>query len=287
MPEDTQFLAKKYLLTADNFYRIAQNLTHFGIDQIRLTGGEPFLRSDIREIIEKISQLPLKKLGITTNGIELNKHLDYLPHTNLKFINISLDSLNENTFHFLSKNNSLHKVLDNIIKAKELGFIVKINCVILRNYNFQELEDLINFSCQHQIEIRFLELMKIGNANKYFDTEFVSADEMIQKISSLGYSMKNKSMPNDSTSFNYIINNENHSTQIGFIASESKPFCGGCSRLRLSADGTLRPCMMVAEGPNLVNLNFSEYSNVLKHLIEKKPTNRIEKIEQTMNQIGG
>jgi len=287
MPEDTKFLSRKYLLSPENFLQITKNLTEFGVDEVRLTGGEPFLRSDIQEIIEKLSTLPLKKLGITTNGIELNKHLNYLLKTNLHHINFSLDSLNENTFFHMTKKNTLSLVLDNILKAKELGFNIKINCVVMRNYNFSELEEFLKLSSTHDIEIRFLELMKIGIAQDYFYEEFVSAEEIINTIKQLGYSIDRIEMPSDSTSFNYRVQNDGISSNLGFIASETQAFCGDCSRLRLSADGTLRPCLMIADGPNLINLDFNEYKSILRSLIEKKPLNRIEKIERTMNQIGG
>jgi cyclic pyranopterin phosphate synthase len=287
MPEDTKFMAKRYLLSPDNFFNITKNLIEFGVDEIRLTGGEPFLRSDIKEIVIKLSTLKLKKLGITTNAIDLNKHLEYLKDTSLRNINVSLDSLDENTFHFMTKRNVLNLVLDNVLKAKEMGFTIKLNCVVLRNYNFSEVKELIEFSAKHNIELRFLELMKIGVALDYFEKEFVSADEIIKKISELGHSIDKVPMPIDSTSFNYIVQTIKGPASIGFIASESKPFCGGCSRLRLSADGTLRPCIMVDTGPNLANLDFGEYPKVLAHLIEQKPTGRLEKIERNMNQIGG
>ena len=286
MPEDQKFKKIKDLLPASEMGRIVENLTKFGIEEVRLTGGEPLMHPQFREIVQTISKCNLKKLAITTNAILLEKHLDFLKDTNLTSLNISFDSLNKATFEFISKTDTFETVFLAIIKAIDMGFKIKINTVMLKNINFEEIEELLNFSAKYNVEVRFLELMQIGHARQYYDRHYVSAEEAILRIKK-SWNIQKVEMPIDSTSFNFIATKENSVAKIGFIASESKPFCNGCSRLRLSNQGTLRPCIMINEGPNLTNIEVDQYELVLNELINKKPNYRLEGTDIKMNEIGG
>lgn len=286
MPEDQQFSSAKNRLSPQEMTKICTNLVKFGVEEVRLTGGEPLLRSDFHEIVTELSKLNLKKLGLTTNAILLKQHLAFLKTTKLNNINISLDSLNQASFAFITKRDVLKPVLESILMAKEMGFHVKLNCVLLKNINFEEMEQFLEFSATHDIEIRFLELMKVGQALNFHDRHFVSADEAMDRIQRT-WQLNKISVAKDSTSFNFIASKNGLHAKIGFIASETKPFCGDCSRLRLSNQGELRPCLMVSEGPSIKDLAISEYEMVLQELIEKKPLGRLELTELTMNEIGG
>ena len=286
MPEDQKFNKLSDLLSPDQIKTIVTNLTQFGIEEVRLTGGEPLMHPQFREILTALTKCDLKKLAITTNAILLDKEIDFLIENNVKSLNISFDSLNENSFNFITKTKTFQKVLSSILKANDLGFNIKINAVMMKNINFEEVDQFLEFSSKHNIEVRFLELMKIGQALQYYDRHFVSADQIIEKISN-NWDLTKVPMPNDSTSFNYIATNGEMKAKIGFIASESKPFCGGCSRLRLSNKGVLRPCIMINEGPNISETPIEQYSAVLNELINKKPNYRIEETKIKMNEIGG
>lgn len=288
MPEDQKFSKINDLLSPESMANIVSNLIDEGIEEVRLTGGEPLLHPHFRKIVEALSPLPLKKLALTTNAILLNRELDFLKEHGIKHINISLDSLKENTFQYITKSDQLSQILQTIEKAKTLDFNLKINNVLLKNINFEEIEDFLNFAHHHDIEVRFLELMRIGHARQYFDRHFVSADEAIQKLSK-NWKLESLKMPNDSTSFNFIaINSQtNQTSRIGFIASESRPFCQGCSRLRLSNKGQLRPCIMINEGPQLTNTPKIEYTATISELINKKPIERLYGTTHQMNEIGG
>jgi GTP 3',8-cyclase len=283
MPEDMVFTPKTDWPKADEILNICTNLISLGIDEIRLTGGEPLLRPDAMEIIDALSKLPIKKLAMTTNAILLKKYLPRLNKTKCKSLNISLDSLNRANFHKITKTDKLESVLEGMFMAQELGFQVKINMVLLRGYNDHEVEDFIQFSAEHNIEVRFLELIKIGVAVDYFDKYFISADEVISRIKPK-WDMSPVEVAFDSTSFIYKLSN---GASIGFIASESKPFCSGCSRLRLGPDGHLRPCLMINDGPSLRGLEFKDYPRFLEKVMSLKPTGRIEELNQPMYQIGG
>jgi cyclic pyranopterin phosphate synthase len=286
MPEDQKFTPLKELLSPQEMYSIVQNLMQYGLEEVRITGGEPLLHPQFNQIVTELSKLPLKKLALTTNAIKLHEKLDFLVGQNLKHINISCDSLNENSFAYLTKSNQFEAVISNILLAKEMGFHIKLNTVLMKNINFEEIESFLNFSSKHDIEVRFLELMKIGHAQHSFERHFVSADEAITKLKQ-NWSLETIHMPADSTSFNFIASQNRQKAKIGFIASESKPFCNGCSRLRLSNQGVLKPCIMINEGPNLKDLSLKQYDKTLEKLIANKPNYRIEKNDLTMNEIGG
>lgn len=286
MPEDQKFKNINKLLTPKQMSSIVSELTKYGVEEVRLTGGEPLLHPNFKEIVKALSLCDLKKLALTTNAIRLDKYLDFLREQNIKHLNISFDSLNPNVFEYITKTTTFSKVLENILLAKKMGFKIKLNIVLMKNLNFEEIEDFLHFSAKNNIEVRFLEMMKIGYARKSFDRHFVSADEAINKIER-SWKLEKVNMPVDSTSFNYIASHNGLKAQVGFIASESKPFCSGCSRLRLSNQGELRPCIMIGKGPNISKLETNDYEVVLNELINKKPLTRLEQTEFQMNEIGG
>lgn len=282
MPDSASFSKIHDLLTADEIGTIVSNLTKLGIEEVRLTGGEPTLRAELVEITERLSELPLKSLGITTNGLLLKKFLPDLRKTKLQSMNISLDSLSRDNFKAIARHDGLGEVIDAIDSAVEAGFKVKINTVLMQQ-NLSELDDFLEFARTRQIEIRFLELMKIGVAVDTFEKMFVPAAHVIHQLRKQ-YKMKQIPVAVDSTSFKYQLGN---GVKVGFIASESMPFCGNCSRLRLDSKGALRSCLMQEDKLNLRGLPFEKYPAVVSKVISWKPYDRIEKVEQPMYQIGG
>ncbi|MGK0367160.1 MAG: cyclic pyranopterin phosphate synthase [Thermoproteota archaeon] len=288
MPNNVKFKAEDNLVSYKDFSLIAKNLVEYGVEEIRLTGGEPLLYKDIEKLVFELDKLNLKKLGLTTNAINLEKYLSSFAKTKLKFLNISLDSLNKENFKKITGSNKFDEIIHSILKAKEMGFEIKLNTVLLKGLNTHEIQDFIEFSAKYQIEVRFLELMKIGVAIDYYETHFIKASDIILEINK-DNSLKFIHMPKDSTSFNYLVTlkNNKNTANIGFIASESQPFCEGCSRLRLGSDARLRPCLMINEGPSLKDVPIEKYQEILQELIGKKPLTRIKEIRQPMHEIGG
>jgi GTP 3',8-cyclase len=285
MPEDPTFLKHSELLSVEELSSIIKNLHFFGVDEIRLTGGEPTFRKDFIEIANMVSEIPFNKIGLTTNGYKLNKIINELKNTKLTSINISLDSLNEEKFNKISKGNFFKTVLNNILLARDSGFKVKINCILFKNLNTDELFQFLEFSEKEKIEVRFLEYMKIGvgAVHNTQDSFFFSADEAIEALSEKTLLIPESSSW-DSTSFGF---KTLKGGKVGFIASESKPFCSTCSRLRLTALGTLRACLMSQNGLSLKGISREDYPQILKSVAALKPITRIEEIHQPMNQIGG
>ncbi len=283
MPENMNFQPANTLLSSSEFFSICSILNQLGIDELRVTGGEPTLRTDFPEIIQKLSRIPWKKFGLTTNGFLLQKHLPLLKELGCQNLNISMDSLQANKFNRFTRRQHFNEVIESIFAAKNMGFEVKVNAVIFRGINDDEILDFVKFSAENDLEVRFLELMKIGPAYENHPERFISAQEMIDSIENL-HELIAIPMPRDSTSFNFTNLN---GARIGFIASESQPFCGGCSRLRLTATGKLRACLFSEEGLNLRNLDPLDYLETLHRVMALKPSGRIHHIDQPMNQIGG
>ena len=241
------------------------------------------MRKDFCDIICELSRLAVGRLGVTTNGYFLKDILPELKDSKCQHINISLDSLDQNTFKKITKTDYFNKALESIITAQRMGFHVKVNMVILRGVNDHELFDFINFSAQYGVEVRFLELMKIGPYYKNHSQLFVPAQELIERLEERE-ELEAQSVNCDSTSFNF---HTSSGAKIGFIASESQPFCGFCSRLRLTATGRLRACIMSEAGINLRGIDKERYPDILQSVMGMKPTERIDHIEQPMYQIGG
>ena len=283
MPLDATFMSEEKYLSAEEYYEIIGELCNYGLEELRLTGGEPLLRKSFTGIIQKLGSLPLKKIGLTTNGILLDKHLQSLKENHVHHLNVSLDSLDENNFHKITHGNYLNRILKNIEAAQKLGFNIKINVVAMRGVNDHELFDFVEYSRQTGLELRFLEVMRIGHARIEQDKHFIEAREMIAQLKTQ-FELKSVIKELDSTSFNYILDNGAH---IGFIASESQAFCGRCSRWRLSADGIMRACLLKDDGLKVKNTTSGEREEIYQSLLGMKPIMRQVEVSHFMNEIGG
>jgi cyclic pyranopterin phosphate synthase len=283
MPENVRFSAAKDLLTAKEISDIVSGLVHHGIDEVRLTGGEPTLRRDFEDIVRGLSDLPLEKLGLTSNGYTLEAKLPFLQTTNCRYLNVSLDSLNPGRFFEITKRDSFDSVLSAIQKAAAMGFQVKVNTVLFRGINDDEIMDFVRFSASHQVEVRFLEYMKIGPSQNQFEQYFISKQEITERIGKHD-PLELLSSPVDSTAVRYRTAS---GARLGFIASESESFCASCSRLRLTAKGKLRSCLMSEDGLDLRHQPVTEYPSILQKVMAMKPFERIESIDEPMHQIGG
>jgi cyclic pyranopterin phosphate synthase len=283
MPLDQTFMDEKRYVTPFEIKEIISQLVGLGLEELRLTGGEPLMRKSFAEIVEVLSPLGLKKIALTTNGILLDKNFEILKANNVFHLNVSLDSLQEDNFKRITFGGHLKKVVENIKKAHALGFVVKINTVVMKGVNDHELLDFVQFSKDVGVEVRFLEIMRIGYACKDQSDQFISAKEMMRKIDA-EMQLKTVVSPIDSTSFNFLTST---GAQIGFIASESQAFCGQCSRWRLSADGILRACLLKDDGRNIRNLNTDERLEVFQELLGMKPALRPAEVRHHMNAIGG
>jgi cyclic pyranopterin phosphate synthase len=283
MPDAPAFRPYSELLRPDSLVRICGRLVELGITRIRITGGEPTLRPDFETIVEGLSALPVERLGLTTNGCMLAELLPFLAGTRCRYINVSLDSLRPLRFQAITRSDRFEAVRRGLLQARERGLRVKVNTVVSRGVNDDELADFVEFSAANQLPVRFLELMRVGPRLAEHHRRFVPAAEMIDRLGRR-YPLTPKATPPDSTSFDFVTD---HGAEIGFIASESRPFCGACSRLRLTATGRLRACMMTDRGAALASLPMEAYPATVARVMAMKPGGRIDSTPEGMYQIGG
>ncbi len=283
MPANVRFQPSETLLPVPKLVAMVSTLVDNGIRELRLTGGEPLARKEFGEIVTAFSKLPIEKLGLTTNGFWLEDWLKFLAATPCRHINISLDSLNRETFKVTTGTDYFDRVLAAILKTKEMGFNVKLNAVLLKGTNDHEVEDFAVFSAKYGIPVRFLEFMPIGPQRSRQAELYISAGEVIARLQE---KMTLDPLPgeNDATAFTF---RTGHGGEIGFIASESRPFCGACSRLRLTARGVLKACLMSEAGVDLKDIPLEQYSEALGRVLPMKPIGRIVETTQPMHEIGG
>ena len=283
MPDSANFPSKDEYLNALEYQDICSRLVGFGIDEIRLTGGEPTIRPDFLNIVEKLSTLNLKKFAITTNGQIIAPMIPKLKKFGINNINFSLDTLDHGKFERITKSGNLQKVMRGIYSALEFQIPIKINCVSMKGINDNELLDFIYWSAEHRVEVRFLEVMKIGSGNQANNKHYISNNELLQRIQLL-FRINKVSVEKDSTSQVYDLEN---GARIGFISSESEPFCSTCSRLRLTAKGVLKGCLFKEDGLNLKAPENKDYAKVLSQLLTNKPQGRVSSVQHSMHSIGG
>lgn len=283
MPEEAIFMPKSNYLTPFEYHQIIKELCDYGLEEIRITGGEPLMRSNFEDIIDAIAFLPLKKISLTTNAILLDRYFSFLKDYNINSINISLDSLNAENFKVITRRDHFHRTMRNIEKAVQLDFQVKINTVMMRNVNHHELFSFVELAKNLNVEVRFLEVMRIGEAIEKQNDQFISAREM-RCILNEKFSLKRIQSAFDATANSYILDN---GARVGFIASESEPFCGGCSRWRLSSDGVIRACLLKDDGLSIKNKSKEECSEIFQKLLGMKPSLRPKQVTHLMHQIGG
>jgi cyclic pyranopterin phosphate synthase len=255
MPLDEyEWIDKKEILTFEEIARLARLAIEFGVEKIRLTGGEPLVRQDLPVLIEKLAPLDgLEDLCLTTNGALLSERIGALKRAGLRRINISIDSLDADKFKRMTKRGDLDKVLDGIFAAKRAGMApIKLNAVIERGVNDDDIIPLVEFAREHGFAMRFIEYMDVGNANNWTSAKLVSKKEIIDTIHAR-YPVREVGREQGSApavDYEFV---DGHG-DIGVIASVTEPFCGSCTRLRLTADGKLVTCLFSQVGHDVKTL---------------------------------
>ncbi len=242
MPNDPEWLPNSNVLTEDELPRLITILSHFGIDRIRVTGGEPLLRKDVDKIIARISGIPgIKKLGMTTNGYYLAEKAKALKAAGLDSVTVSLHSLHPKRFSAVTQRDAYSKVIQGIRAAKDAGFeSIKLNAVIVRGYNDDEIIDFAEMSYNQGFNIRFIEYMPFDGKKMWQTDKVVTGDEILSQIRSK-FEIVPLEREKGSTALNYRF--IDGGGEFGIITSISKPFCSDCDRLRITADGKVVPCL--------------------------------------------
>lgn len=229
-------------LNLEEIRRLIGGFSSLGFQKVRLTGGEPTLRQDIVDIVEVIaSQTSIQKVALTTNGYRLRGLLPALKAAGLNALNISLDSLNKETFQSITGSPRFDEVVASIEDAVRLGFeSVKLNVVLLKDLNASELEGFFDFVRHRSVSLRFIELMKTGDNREFFERQHLSIMVLLEELSRRGWSARPRALQ-DGPAEEFF--HPAHSGRIGLIAPYSKNFCDTCNRLRVSARGSLRLCL--------------------------------------------
>jgi len=237
---------KEQMLTYEEIERACEIFVSLGIEKIRLTGGEPMLRRDIETIIQKLSKLKdggLLDLALTTNGYFLPERAQSLKDAGLDRVTISLDSLKRDVFKRMTGVDVLDKVLAGINAAKNAGLEpIKINAVIVRSHNEDEVADFAAFAREHDVKMRYIEYMPLDSGHDWSRTDVVSGKEIRERIEKRFPLTKINVARGSDTSSRYRFA-DGAPGEIGIIAPVTEAFCGACSRIRLTADGQIRTCL--------------------------------------------
>ena len=257
MPEEKfhsgfNFLKSSERLSFDEIFRVTKLFTDLGVSKIRITGGEPLLRVNLSELIGDLSTLEkIEDIALTTNGVLLKKYSEELKACGLNRITVSLDSIDPEQFRKMTGGRGkLETVLEGISEALSVGFKqVKINAVIKKGINDDQVIDMVDYFKKQSVIIRFIEYMDVGNLNQWKLNETVGSDEIIKKLSEKWQLDPLDKNYEGETAQRYQINGSE--TEIGLISSVTKPFCGSCTRARLSSDGKLYNCLFASEGKDI------------------------------------
>jgi len=291
---------KETILTFEEITYISEIFVSLGIEKIRLTGGEPILRKGLVDLVKRLSKLKpnLKDLALTTNGFDFPKHTANLKNAGLDRVTISLDSLKADKFQEITGVDKLNEVLAAIESAKENGFQpIKLNAVIIRDCNDDELIDFAHFARENELSFRFIEFMPLDSGHDWNRERVVSGKEIFRKINEVFPLKLKETTRGNETAWKYGFA-DGAKGEIGIIAPVTEMFCGQCSRIRLTADGQIRTCLFSTTEHNLRDVVRSGASrNEIIGFIEdvvfkKEPHHNINDAkfiqpDRTMSFIGG
>ena len=275
MPEEgIKLRDKSEFMSQEEMFIIAKKFVELGVKKIRLTGGEPLIKKNFSEIIRDLSSLPVE-LTMTTNAVLLDKYIGDLQSAGMKRINISLDSLKEDRFNAISRRNDFKRIRRNIDLAVEAGFDVKLNVVLMKGVNDDEIIDFVKLSEKKPINIRFIEFMPFSG-NKWDWSKKVSFSSIMERVERHFGKSKiiTEQLPQNSTSKNFRINH--FKGNFGIISTLTNPFCDTCNRIRLTADGKIKNCLFSPEESDILTVLRSGGSieNSIRKIIQSKKEKR-------------
>ncbi|MCE9508691.1 MAG: GTP 3',8-cyclase MoaA [Alphaproteobacteria bacterium] len=255
LPDGYQKTGEEAFLSVAEIRRIVEAFAGMGTWKIRLTGGEPTVRQDFCEIAKAVASVPgIRKLAFTTNGYKLPERAGAYYESGLRAINVSIDSLDPRKFHEITGHDRLDEVVAGVQKALEVGFeSVKINAVLLKGLNDDELDGFLGFIENRPVSLRFIELMQTGDNLEYFRKHHVPATVVREKLLARGWHLLARE-EGAGPAVEYA--HRDYQGRIGMIAPYAKDFCATCNRLRISARGSLHLCL------------FGEGGHALRHLLQ-------------------
>ncbi len=270
MPEEGIALRpRSVFMNKKEIIEVAKTFVSLGINKIRLTGGEPLVRSDAKEIIQALSELPVE-LAITTNGVLIDTFIDTFKSVGLESINVSLDSLQKEKLNRITRREYFDKIMSNINLLIQNNFHIKLNAVIIRGVNDDELIDFIEFTKEKNVHFRFIEFMPF-DGNKWDWQKGVSFKEIMNKINlQYGSSVLRLEDRKNDTAKNFMI--KDYFGTFAVISSVSNPFCDTCNRIRLTADGKIKNCLFSNSETDI--LSALRLGENIEHLILETINNK-------------
>ena len=286
MPESgVKSLCHSDILSIEEIVEIVKVASKNGIKKIRLTGGEPLVRRGFINLCKQISEInEIEDIAITTNGVYLKSMADELFENKVRRINFSLDTLVKEKYNDITRRNDFDKTMESLFYAIKKGFKVKINVVLIGGFNDDEIQDFVNLANKYDLEVRFIELMQIGETANWSKDKFVSNKIVLEKVPELEF--------DGVSGVAKIYKIKGQKGRIGLISPISCSFCEDCNRIRLTSDGKLKPCLHSKDEINLKGLSGEELEEVFKRGIYEKPEkHHLEdgksESARDMNKIGG
>lgn len=286
MPESgVESLCHSDILSLEEIVEIVKVAAKNGITKIRLTGGEPLVRRGFIHLCKEISKIEqIEDIAITTNGVHLKNMADDLFENKVKRINFSLDTLVKEKYNDITRRNDFDKTMESLFYAIEKGFKVKLNVVLIGGFNDDEIENFVKLANDYDLEVRFIELMQIGETANWSKDKFVSNKIVLEKVPKLEF--------DGVSGVAKIYKIKGQKGKIGLISPISCSFCSDCNRIRLTSDGKLKPCLHSKDEINLKGLSGEELEEVFKRGIFDKPEkHHLEEGKsesaRDMNKIGG
>lgn len=300
-PQGIPLMEHKEILSFEEIATVVRHAVKLGLTNFRLTGGEPLVRRNIDRLVSMLASIEgVKDLAMTTNGIFLKRYAVVLKKNGLHRLNISLDTLREDRFSRITRGGCLKDVLDGIEETLRVGFPnTKINVVVMRGINDDELEDFALFTLERDVEVRFIELMSSGMKSMADDNKFMPTAEIFEHVEAVGELIPVEPKIGSGPAKKFKL--KGALGTLGFISPVSKPFCSNCNRLRLTSDGKLRSCLITGgevdirtilrTNPTLVPEGIYQGGEALTHAFEHavslKPPIHSGVTHMAMHTIGG
>lgn len=293
MPQKgVELIQRGGILTFEEITTVVRHAVELGIDNIRLTGGEPLVRRNIQRLISMLLSVDgISSITMTTNGTLLKKYAPVLKQNGLSRLNISLDTLNKKKYAEITRGGNIKDVFDGIDEALKVGFKnTKINVVVMRGVNDSELHNFARLTLDRELEVRFIELMTSGAKSMAEEGRFVPFTEIFHLVQDVGRLIPIETQTGYGPAKMYKVNGA--IGKIGFISPISEPFCGNCNRLRLTSDGKLRSCLLRGGEVDIKGvIRASKASKVLEDAFRKvsamKPVSHFGSGAFEMKYIGG
>lgn len=299
--EGLPFFPTDRVLSQDEIVQMIQNFADMGVSKVRITGGEPLLRTDVVEIVRRIKAIDgINDVSITTNGLFLAKKAAALKEAGLDRLNISLDTFKADRYKEITRGGNINQVLEGIDTASKLHFKkIKLNIVLIRGQNEDEVLDFLHYTKDHDINVRFIEFMPIGNPLKTWQKEYVGLKNVFETADEAGLVYHPIELKGNGPSDNYQI--EGYQGSFGLIHPISSKFCENCNRLRITADGYVKACLYWNEEIDIRKAisDKAAFRQLIQKALDNKPLNHEMAMAETdriidkaptwrhMSQIGG